>query len=480
VGGANQGAACTVSSECPGGGLCGTPGEPSRPNACLDDTGTPGPDCIDTAPVDGEGECVAGPTSKRCSVASGHPQRSCATDGDCGGAGTCLASNRPCFLDQGVVGGSVSVTGAATPPVGNTSAPTDLAALTCLTPTGASSVNTAGGFPGLARGSYPGRAVFAEKVVVEVTPPGGTVTTTGSGPACVVETSVTTPTGGEVQIVGTFNAGAPPSGYEFLGRLVQITAQPATAANPLRISFDIAGSEIPLGQNENTIALFRDGVGPMPDCLGSSQAIPDDPCVTARTALGGGAVRITVLSSHASEWTMAVVDACPTSVDLGCRAPFVGGKSTLLLADKTPNTKDQLQWKWLGGAATTVAEFGNPAATDGYAVCLYAGGSLESALLAPAAGTCAGKPCWAAKPTGFQYNDKELDPSGIAQLALKAGSDGKAQIRVKGKGDHLVMPVVGSPMVVQLRNVATGQCWTASYSAPFDKYDGITLKDKAD
>jgi hypothetical protein len=482
LGGSNVGAACTANSECPGGGLCVRSGEPSKPNGCVDDTVTAGPDCVDTVPVDGEGECAAGPVTKHCSVASGHPQRSCSVDADCGGSGTCLGANRSCFLDEGVVGGAVSVSGTATPPVGNASDPTDLGALTCLSPTGASAVNVAGGFPGLARGFYPGRAIFAEEVVVEVAPPGGTVTTAGSGPASVVETTVTTPTGGEVEIVGTFNAGAPPSGYEFLGRLVQITAQPATAGNPLRIGFDIAASEVPIGQNENTIAIFRDGVGPIPNCPGSSQAIPDDPCVTERAALGGGAIRITVLSSHASEWTMAAPDFtfCPPAVDPGCRGPLVSRKSSLLLSDRTPDTKDQLQWKWLTGAATTVGEFGNPTATDDYGLCIYNDVGLAAALFAPAGGTCAGKSCWSAKPTGFTYKDKDLSPTGIAQIVLKAGADGKAQIQVKGKGDALVMPAIGSSMVVQLRNVATSQCWTATYSAPFDKYDGITLKDKAD
>jgi len=484
VGGTNAGAACVTNTECPSGGLCGVPGEPSKPSGCLDDTNTVGLDCTDTAPVDGEGECLTGPVSKTCTIASGHPQRGCSIDADCGGMlGSCLLENRKCYPDLGLVGGSLAVSGVATPPAGNTSDPTDLSALTCLRPTSSGAVNSVGGFPGVVRGSYPGRAIFAEEIVVEVTPPGGTVTTSGSGPASVVETTVTTPIGGEVQIIGTFNAGAAPSGYEFLGRLVQITAKPATVASPLRISFDIDASEIPSGQDETTIEIFRNGVGPIPNCLGATQAIPNDPCITARTPLGGGDVRITALTSAASAWTMAVpvvVAVCPPAVDPGCRSPFVGGKAQVLLVDKTPDTKDQVQWKWLAGQATTVGEFGDPLGSDDYALCIYNALGLAAEMRAPAGGTCAGKPCWSAKPTGFRYKDKDLTPSGIAQITLKAGVDGKAQIQVKGKGDNLAMPLISSTMVVQLRNATSGQCWTATYSSPFDKFDGITLKGKAD
>jgi hypothetical protein len=480
-GGANVGAPCTTNSQCPAG-FCGRPGELSRPNGCIDDTVSFGPECVDTAPVDGQGECAIGPVDQHCTVASGHPQRGCLDPSDCGGApGSCVSDFRLCYLDLGAVGGSVSVSGAATAPSGNTSDPTDLAALTCLTPTSANSVNTVGGFPGLARAHYPGRATFAEKIVVEVAPPGGTVTTTGSGPASVVETSVTTPVGGEVQIVGTFTNGTPPSGYTFLGRLVQIDAQPSTPASPLRIAFDIAASEVPPGQDESTIAVFRNGVGPIPNCLGATQAIPDDPCITERTALGGGDVRIVALTSHASEWSLAApeVDFCPPTVDLGCRAPAIPGKSQLAFTNKSPETKHQLQWKWSAGIATTVGDFGNPNTTDDYALCIY-NPTRTAALKAPAGGQCAGKDCWAAKPAGFVYKDKDLTPFGIAQLTLKAGLDGKAKIQLKAKGNNIPMPVVGDPMTVQLRNLTTGQCFTSTFSAPFKKYDGISFKDAAD
>jgi hypothetical protein len=163
VGGTNEGTVCTNNANCTGGGLCGTAGEPSKPSACLDDTNTAGFDCSDTVPVDGEGSCLAGPVTKTCSVASGHGQRSCANDADCGGGGgTCVASNRPCFLTGGLTGpvgtNTLTAIGMEDAPMTDTSNPT-LAAVFCVGPTTASAVNTAAGLPGPGRVTIRGTAV---------------------------------------------------------------------------------------------------------------------------------------------------------------------------------------------------------------------------------------------------------------------------------------------------------------------------------
>jgi hypothetical protein len=238
-----------------------------------------------------------------------------------------------------------------------------------------------------------------------------------------------------------------------------------------------------VGQSESTIQIFRNGVGPIPNCLGATQAIPDDPCITERIGLGGGDVRITALTSAASDWTMAApdVEICPPLVDPGCRNPFVGGKAQVQLTDKSPDDKDQLQWKWLSGSATTIAEYGNPDTTDAYALCLYGGGNRLASLAIPAAGTCAGKDCWSRKATQLQYKDKDATPSGITQMLLKEGVDGKAKIQVKGKGVNLPMPDLplgAFPVQVQLRNLTSSLCWNATYGT-FSKNDEVTFKAKA-
>ena len=173
---------------------------------------------------------------------------------------------------------------------------------------------------------------------------------------------------------------------------------------------------------------------------------------------------------------------CGTTPDV-CRTPTVSGKAYLSLNDRTPSDKNQLQWKWLSGSTTDKADFGDPVTSDDYALCVYDNGVLVTTLTAPAGGLCAGKACWADKPKGFQYKDKDRTPNGISQVQLSSGLDGKAKIQVKGKG--LNLPVLDldnltTPITVQLRREGSPICWSATYSSPPTKNDGVTFKDKAD
>jgi hypothetical protein len=157
-----------------------------------------------------------------------------------------------------------------------------------------------------------------------------------------------------------------------------------------------------------------------------------------------------------------------------------------MLKDRSPDSKDSLVWKWVKGAATAKADFGDPLTTDAYALCIYDGATLAVGATAPAGGTCAdNKPCWTEKAKGFQYKDKDLTPDGLSQIVLKEGLvDGKASIQVKGSGALLGMPdlsTLASPLRVRLTNVSTAACWEAVYSfPPASANDATQFKDKAD
>lgn len=170
LGGANVGQACTAHTECPGVVQgCGRPGAATRPSGCQDDTTVDERD-MECSDSDGNnlGECTAGPADQNCTVASGHAQRGCTSDGDCGGApGSCESKPRNCFLTGGgtfqPTGQSdgtdtLTAVGAADPPVNDVSQPT-LAAVFCIAPTGLAAVNNVAGLPGPARVTLRGTAL---------------------------------------------------------------------------------------------------------------------------------------------------------------------------------------------------------------------------------------------------------------------------------------------------------------------------------
>jgi len=164
--------------------------------------------------------------------------------------------------------------------------------------------------------------------------------------------------------------------------------------------------------------------------------------------------------------------------------PFVSGKSSLSMKDETPDNGDQLQWKWLKGPTTPLADYGNPLTADDYALCVYDNGVLLTSIDASAGGICRGKPCWSAKPTSIQYKNADGSPSGAVKIKLKEGLfDGKASIQVKARGDKVALPDLGAltgPIDVQLQRSGGAPCFGTTFSAPFLKHDATAFKDKAD
>jgi Tol biopolymer transport system component len=169
-------------------------------------------------------------------------------------------------------------------------------------------------------------------------------------------------------------------------------------------------------------------------------------------------------------------DAAPTGCAAeplpGCRAPTEALRAVLVVRDNASNDRDRLVWRWVKGAATDVDHFGDPTANDAYALCVYGPGnpSLLAAADAPAAGTCEGKACWAARSAGngFTYKDRARTPHGLLRLVLKAGVAGSAKAIVRGKGLALpdLAPPLALPVRVQLQRQGSAECWEAEYDAP--------------
>ncbi len=178
---------------------------------------------------------------------------------------------------------------------------------------------------------------------------------------------------------------------------------------------------------------------------------------------------------------------CPPSPAV-CRTPFVPGKASFVMKNKTLDKGDQIAWKWAHGKATPLLDYGQPLTTDDYALCIYDAGALIASADADGGGLCRGKPCWSAKPattpTKYKYKNRDMSPSGTQSILLKEGLvDGKAQIVWKAKGPKVVLPdlsAITGPVDVQMQRSGGAPCFGATYSAPFTKSDATTFKDKAD
>ena len=124
------------------------------------------------------------------------------------------------------------------------------------------------------------------------------------------------------------------------------------------------------------------------------------------------------------------------------------------------------------GAATALPDFGDPLNTSGFTLCIYDASVRAQPLMlemAPAGGTCAGKPCWKSIKGGYKYKDRDLTPDGVQFILERSGIATKAKIIVKGKGANLSMTTLPltTPVTVQFKRTdAPTTCWQATYDTP--------------
>ena len=201
---------------------------------------------------------------------------------------------------------------------------------------------------------------------------------------------------------------------------------------------------------------------------GSSCSSDGDACTNDLCDATGGCTHPAVICPLCETCDSAI--GCYEGPRPGCLGTAPAGRSSLTLKDKTPDTRDQVKWKWRSGTVA-VGDFGDPFVDD-YALCIYQGSGqgLWLRSLAPAGGTCgAGRPCWKTLPqSSAKYTDKELTPNGIASLVLRSNVPGQVQLKLKSKGVQIGMPSLSSlalPVRVQLQRSGTA-CWDVTYATP--------------
>ncbi|MFN2427773.1 MAG: choice-of-anchor Q domain-containing protein [Candidatus Binatia bacterium] len=163
-------------------------------------------------------------------------------------------------------------------------------------------------------------------------------------------------------------------------------------------------------------------------------------------------------------------DVCTAGACGGSAEPVAGcieaGRGALDL-------RGRLKWNWKG-TGVAFADFGDPAATTDYRLCVYdRGAGIASAVAttsSPAGGNCATRACWKMKAgKGFTYKDRDGTPEGITRLKVSVAASGAASLKVAAAGPALVLPSLpldqDPDVVVQLLASGAG-CWQTTLPAP--------------
>jgi cysteine-rich repeat protein len=146
-----------------------------------------------------------------------------------------------------------------------------------------------------------------------------------------------------------------------------------------------------------------------------------------------------------------------------CRSAAVNGFG--VTTDYMHASKDKLGWKWTKGEATSQSDFGTPAGTTSYTLCVFAG--TTSAVVGLAEVPSSAQKWSPIGQHGFKYKDPGGTEDGITKLTLVGGTAGKAKIIVKGKGGSLPLtsPPYALPLTIQMTNSSTSACWASTFDA---------------
>jgi hypothetical protein len=164
--------------------------------------------------------------------------------------------------------------------------------------------------------------------------------------------------------------------------------------------------------------------------------------------------------------------ACSPTPRSGCKLPFVPHKSSLTFFQTGGHDPDDVfTWRWVAGSQTSIADFGNPPATD-YTFCLYDGSPRPQPVIADSADNPSG---WKASRGGFSYLVRGEHPLRTARL--HAGPDGKSNVSAHGNADTTVqfLPFV-APVIVQFQ-ASNGECWETDFAAP-SRSNGVAFTAK--
>jgi len=178
---------------------------------------------------------------------------------------------------------------------------------------------------------------------------------------------------------------------------------------------------------------------------------------------------------------------CSTAPRTGCRTSVDASKSSVMLVNGSPDSRDRAQWKWMKGRETAYTDYADPTVAGDISLCAWegAGGSLLLSATAPGGVTCNGKPCWKAQgktpvgENGYKYGDGKHEHGAVSKVALKPGTRTKAKAVISAGGDTLG---IRSPLNVQLplkvqMHASNGKCWEAVYDAAgVKKTDGSVFK----
>ena len=219
-----------------------------------------------------------------------------------------------------------------------------------------------------------------------------------------------------------------------------------------------ADASLFLSQSAGNYHLVASALSAIDQGVDTSSDVPTDIDAQVRSSAVG-------VDIGADEYVGGQLVSCPRDgvLPFACKRPTHARAASVLVRNDADDRRYKLHWMGRAGEATR--DFGEPTAATSFAVCVYdenAGAvQLIKEVLIPAG---AG---WESTSTGYRYRDRKLMRGAVDAVTLRAGSSGRASIRVSAKGLALhapSLPLRQDPAVT-VRLLNDRGCWQARYSS---------------
>jgi cysteine-rich repeat protein len=245
----------------------------------------------------------------------------------------------------------------------------------------------------------------------------------------------------------------------------------------LEAGFDCSATEHQVSLNGTPIGMYSATAAGV--CACEPEVVAEELTdVDASTYVKGGANAVAISTpectglsadaqGHYAEVTVTyTAPDAPLLIRSDCRP---AGKTKFRYENHANDARDRVRWKWLRGAATTQAEFGDPTSSANYQFCVFAETDHSPLLLMSAAVPPSGSSWHADGHLGYLYDDRSAGQDGMQRIFLRGGANGRSKVVLEGKGPGLSDPPLLLPpaqgLRVQLSNQASGVCWESELPA---------------
>lgn len=161
------------------------------------------------------------------------------------------------------------------------------------------------------------------------------------------------------------------------------------------------------------------------------------------------------------------VGSCPSTPSLGCR---VGRNGALIVRNSRKENSGEVEWRFQKGPILSAVDFGDPAGSTRYAVCIYDDGALVGTV---EVGPNPSRWSRVGNERGFQYKNKAAGADEVSSMRLDGRVEGGSMVAVDA---NLRIPPASPQAIFAARSEVTLQLLVSSGGCFESRFSGDRIR----